>query len=279
MRIKRLESPVVLEAVKYTSKTLVGTIKVHNLAFEKHVLVRLTKDGWKTVENVQASFLRVITGTDGSRPGIDRFRFSISIDDSESPADSATAISMCVCYRVNGQEHWDNNKGTNYEFKLSARSIDRRKAYTAVANSGSTSPAFAFASVRGQHTSSDAIEMRKSSNSVFSYGFDTPRNAQNHARTSSPPSINRISRTDARRYMRYSEAKFSDNPGGQETRQATPEPANLPIFSATEWSSSSLNSIYSGTTPCDTFASYQTPSLTVHSAAWMPYPRSPLLHC
>ncbi|KAJ2551900.1 hypothetical protein EV175_003516 [Coemansia sp. RSA 1933] len=299
------ESPVVLETVRYTNNALAGTIKVHNLAFEKHLLVRLTRNGWKTVEDdVQATFLRTITGTDGNRPGIDRFRFTIPVGDLVSPADSAITIAMCVCYRVNGQEYWDNNKGTNYEFKLAVHTADKPKSLdmATVVGSSSTTSACEPTSTNDQHALSDAIKLHKSSNSVFTYGFDAPRVVQNHARASSPLPISRISTTDARRYMQYSEAKFSSavsrqqahfsgSPGTQETRQtAAPEPANLPMFSTTRWMhsiSSSASSIYSGTSSFDAYSSYQTPSPIMHSGSplttasteWMPYPRSPLLHC
>ncbi|KAJ1664615.1 hypothetical protein IW140_004008 [Coemansia sp. RSA 1813] len=295
------ESPVVLESIKYGNKTLVGTIKVHNVAFEKQVLVRLTQNSWKDVKDVHATFLRVITGADGSRPGIDRFRFSIPTDDSASTADGAITISMCVCYRVNGQEYWDNNKGTNYEFKLAVHCTDKSEAsgLTTVVDSTSMPPASAsvFPSVDSQNTSSDIVEVCKPSNNAFSYGFSSLPSIKTHTRASSPLSVNRISSTDARRYMQYSEAKFSasisktqthfsdaasGNAAVQETRQSTSGFAAFPVFSAAEWSSS----IYSRTVSYDSLSPNRTPSPTAHSRSpltastvWMPYPRSPLLHC
>ncbi|KAJ1942809.1 hypothetical protein FBU59_003092, partial [Linderina macrospora] len=68
-------SPVVLETVEYAKGVLTGTVKVHNLAFEKHVSVRLTTDEWKTVEDVTADFVRSVAPVDGVRPSVDRFRF------------------------------------------------------------------------------------------------------------------------------------------------------------------------------------------------------------
>ncbi|KAJ2297735.1 hypothetical protein IWW54_006737, partial [Coemansia sp. RSA 2705] len=88
-------SPVVLETVEFADQTLCGTIKVHNLAFEKQVFVRMTTDEWKTVEDIPAAFQRSITGVDSNRPGVDRFRFAIPVP----AADHAAFISLCVCYR------------------------------------------------------------------------------------------------------------------------------------------------------------------------------------
>ncbi|KAJ2660089.1 hypothetical protein IWW48_003141 [Coemansia sp. RSA 1200] len=155
------ESPVVLETVRYVDKMLIGTIKVHNLAFEKYVAVRLTNDGWKSVEDVQATFLCAVTGADGCRPGVDRFRFSTPIADTPSTADGAITISMCVCYRVNSEEHWDNNKGANYEFKLTVCSTSKSNAAvpTVVDDPGLISLATtASILAHGQHTSSNTFK-------------------------------------------------------------------------------------------------------------------------
>ncbi|ORX68686.1 hypothetical protein DL89DRAFT_293898 [Linderina pennispora] len=112
-------SPVVLESVEYARGTLTGTIKVHNLAFEKQVSVRLTTDEWKTVVDVTAEFLRSVAPVDGVRPGVDRFRFKHPLKA------EPTQVSICVRYGVNDQEFWDNNQGANYCFKLAAAAPKR----------------------------------------------------------------------------------------------------------------------------------------------------------
>ncbi|KAJ2890502.1 hypothetical protein GGI21_006148, partial [Coemansia aciculifera] len=59
------DAPVVLESVELAGLALAGCIKVHNLAYEKAVTVRLTRDGWKTFEDVPASYLRSAAHADG----------------------------------------------------------------------------------------------------------------------------------------------------------------------------------------------------------------------
>ncbi|KAJ2355263.1 hypothetical protein GGF43_002784, partial [Coemansia sp. RSA 2618] len=182
-------SPVVLETVEYDHESLRGTIKVHNLAFEKHIFVRITKDEWKTIEDVPAVFQRSISGVDGCRPGLDRFSFAIPA----AAAQSTVCVSMCVCYRVDGQEFWDSNQGANYLFKISP-------AAATAAPSASTS-----AMPSNDTLDCDAVKTCSKS-SDFSYGFASPT-----AQTAQDPSpaIPPVSNADARRYMQYSEAKFA----------------------------------------------------------------------
>ncbi|KAJ2104692.1 hypothetical protein GGI16_002672 [Coemansia sp. S142-1] len=180
------DAPVVLESVELAGLALTGCIKVHNLAYEKAVTVRLTRDNWRTAEDVPATYLRSIVGADRRRPGVDRFAFTISCASTAAP----TTISMCVCYRVSGQEHWDNNKGANYSFILTPQPVAN-----AVPQPKPTAP-------------SDKV---CSSARSFTRGFDAPPSRPaNTARTSSPPlPTPSVSPADTRRYMRYSEARFA----------------------------------------------------------------------
>ncbi|KAJ2746392.1 hypothetical protein GGI20_001388 [Coemansia sp. BCRC 34301] len=161
------DASVVLESVEPAGLALAGSIKVHNLAYEKEVAVRLTMDGWKTFEDVPATYLRSVIGTDGSRPGVDRFAFAIPCP----PILAPTTISMCVSYKVNGQMHWDNNRGSNYSFVLTP------------------------------NTAASAATPAKPTAHSFTRGFDAP--------PSGSTSTNSMSSVDTRRYMRYSEARFS----------------------------------------------------------------------
>ncbi|KAJ1665315.1 hypothetical protein GGF38_002995, partial [Coemansia sp. RSA 25] len=170
-------APVVLESVELSGLALAGCIKVHNLAYEKVVAVRLTRDDWKTSEDVPAVYLRSIARADSRRPGIDRFAFTIPCTSIATP----TTISMCVSYRVNGQEHWDNNKGSNYSFAL-------------------TPVAATSATAQVKPTTSDTSA--RSSARSFTRGFDAPLPGR-------PASANSPLPADTRRYMRYSEARFS----------------------------------------------------------------------
>lgn len=206
------QSSVVLESVGYkSSKSLLyGTVKVHNLAFEKSVLVRMTLDNWKTVSDTPATFLRTLTPVDGTRPGVDRFKFTIACSDTSV---AATHISMCVCYRAGGNEYWDNNMGSNYIFSL------KTNATQAAVSSFNTAAA--------RRLDTPALKSSFSASTSASHGVQPTALSQN---------ISCISTDDAKRYMEFSEAKFSDSVGSSNSTTTT---QNLPIFSASLWTSAS----------------------------------------
>lgn len=100
---------VSLENVILRDYTVEGTIKVKNIAFEKHVFVRLSLNAWESFEDNDAVYV--------PGPGLsysdsyDTFSFSIEIP----PAfDVTKKIQFAVCFEENGNQHWDNNSGTNY---------------------------------------------------------------------------------------------------------------------------------------------------------------------
>ncbi|KAJ1931065.1 hypothetical protein GGF37_007515, partial [Kickxella alabastrina] len=81
------DSPVVLERVeladnKRCSAALRGTIKVHNIAFEKSVVVRYSFDQWRSVHEISAEFSRTLVENQGGRPGVDRFVFGMALPES-----------------------------------------------------------------------------------------------------------------------------------------------------------------------------------------------------
>ncbi|KAJ6475928.1 putative phosphatase regulatory subunit-domain-containing protein [Mycena vitilis] len=61
--------------------TLGGTLLARNVAFEKHVAVRFTLDGWRTTSEVHARYLgpRPASARSEPGPGWDRFAFSIPL--------------------------------------------------------------------------------------------------------------------------------------------------------------------------------------------------------
>ncbi|KAJ2724917.1 hypothetical protein H4S00_002169 [Coemansia sp. D1744] len=264
-------SPVVLESVDYAHKALYGSIKVHNLAFEKHIFVRTTKDDWETIEDIPAVFQRSITGADGSCPGLDRFCFTIPA----AVVDSAFHVSMCVCYKVDGQEFWDSNQGANYLFKISPA------AATAL-------PAAVITSTSSDNDlGCDAIKTC-SKPSEFSYGFASSVEQTPQKVLSEIPSI---SNADARRYMQYSEAKFSFvAPPNRAVYSSCMSKLQtelafmyegLPLFQALQWSSNYTQSgdFYSATSPLRTSSPIMctgSPLATSHSWASCP---ATLLHC
>lgn len=93
-------------------KFLIGSVVVANLAFHKTVICRFTLDYWKTTSEVTAEYSSEITPRTASH-GYDRFNFSIKLDDLANL--ETKTLYFAVKYTVNGQEHWDNNGGTNFQ--------------------------------------------------------------------------------------------------------------------------------------------------------------------
>lgn len=111
---QRLSLPVRVERVFLSTdnKTLIGSVAVANLAFNKHVVARFTLDYWKTTSEVVAEY-----NNDIRQPkfadGYDRFNFNIKLADQANL--EAKTMFFCVKYTVNGQEYWDNNNATNFQ--------------------------------------------------------------------------------------------------------------------------------------------------------------------
>ncbi|KAK3302729.1 carbohydrate-binding module family 21 protein [Chaetomium strumarium] len=110
----RKAQPVRLERVWLSNdqKSLVGSIAVANLAFQKLVVCRFTLDYWKTTSEVAAEYVSEIRGVD-TPYSQDRFNFTIKLSDLAN-LESKT-LYFCIRYNVNGQEYWDNNNGINFQ--------------------------------------------------------------------------------------------------------------------------------------------------------------------
>ncbi|KAI6782610.1 Protein phosphatase 1 regulatory subunit 3C-like protein [Emericellopsis cladophorae] len=106
--------PVRLEKVWLSAdqKSMLGSVAVANLAFQKQVTCRFTLDYWKTTSEVTAEYGHDIRPHEGAF-GYDRFNFNIKLSDTAS-LESKTLF-FCVRYRVNGQEFWENNGGANFQ--------------------------------------------------------------------------------------------------------------------------------------------------------------------
>ena len=118
---------------------LTGFVLVRNLAFEKHVGIRFTLDGWQTVSEVSAHYVHSLSflpsyispSLSASTPddsgsqmaeGWDRFTFTIRLEDYAHSL-TARTILLAAHYRINSTypipgstdgEWWDNNGGSNY---------------------------------------------------------------------------------------------------------------------------------------------------------------------
>ncbi|KAI1335691.1 putative phosphatase regulatory subunit-domain-containing protein [Xylariaceae sp. FL0016] len=106
--------PVRLERVWMSPdhKSLIGSLAVANLAFQKTVVCRFTFDYWKTTSEVAAEFHHEIRPKE-TETGHDRFQFGIKLSDLAS-LESKT-LYFCIRYNVNGHEYWDNNNGVNFQ--------------------------------------------------------------------------------------------------------------------------------------------------------------------
>ncbi|KAK2601979.1 protein phosphatase regulator gac1 [Conoideocrella luteorostrata] len=110
----RRSMPVRLEKVWLSSdqKSLLGSVAVANLSFQKSIVCRFTTDYWKTVSEVSAEYSHEIRPREGPQSH-DRFTFTIKLSDMAN-LESKTLF-FCVRYSVNGQEYWDNNSSTNFQ--------------------------------------------------------------------------------------------------------------------------------------------------------------------
>ncbi|KAJ1799783.1 hypothetical protein LPJ59_001586 [Coemansia sp. RSA 2399] len=220
------ESPVVVERVELadnrrSSAALRGTVKVHNIAFEKCVSVRYSFDQWRTAEETTASYIRTLLDSQSSRPGVDRFVFSILLPPSLLAASLPATVAICVRYSVAGSEYWDNNGGSNYIFKVSQPAVpaiaDEEADYDGIminnklANDGVSAAAVA-----------DLCAPRR-----LSFGNDDERS------TYSPSSFRTPTAADTRRYMEQSAALFGSSPSSFARKQQSAggtSPSVTPLF-------------------------------------------------
>lgn len=107
-----LKDNVSLENVLLKGLKVAGTIKVKNITYEKKVVVRVTFDKWKTLEDVAACYV----GSKCFSSKYDTFAFEFEVPN-RPRVSSAT---FCVCYEANNQHYWDNNSGRNYEVSSAA---------------------------------------------------------------------------------------------------------------------------------------------------------------
>ncbi|NWJ01243.1 PPR3B phosphatase, partial [Crypturellus undulatus] len=103
---------VCLENCTLKERSVAGTVKVKNLAFEKAVRVRMTFDTWKTFVDYPCQYVKdMYEGSDR-----DTFSFDISLPEG---IPSHERVEFAVSFECNGQVYWDSNKGTNYRITRS----------------------------------------------------------------------------------------------------------------------------------------------------------------
>ncbi|XP_070575307.1 glycogen-binding subunit 76A-like [Ptychodera flava] len=107
---------VCLENAVVSGLTILGTVKVLNIAYHKTVKVRFTTTEWRTSYDIPASYVQ--DSCDGQT---DRFSFGLT-----TPRDFhvGARLHFAVMYEVSGATHWDNNHGGNYTFECYTRAND-----------------------------------------------------------------------------------------------------------------------------------------------------------
>ena len=101
------------------SVSLIGRIRVRNIAFEKWVAVRFTLDDWQTTSEVSAKYLDSVPG------GVfDRFSFTIRLSDMLARIEEKT-LYFALRYNVADREIWDNNAQRNYAVSFTKAALPR----------------------------------------------------------------------------------------------------------------------------------------------------------
>ena len=105
------ERRVSLETCLVAPDSIDGVVRVANLAFEKHVVVRYTLNGWLTFSDVRASYVH-----GSSNGGTDQFRFSIALPHTFGII--GNAVEFSIKFEAGGSAgdcvYWDSNYGANY---------------------------------------------------------------------------------------------------------------------------------------------------------------------
>lgn len=112
LRNKLENDKVSLENATIKGSSMMGTVRVKNIAFEKKVFIRLTNNNWLTYEDFVAMYVPVTGNSSVAPQPYDTFSFDVSL-----PSSTAEAKSMhfAVCFQAGSEQFWDNNNGENYE--------------------------------------------------------------------------------------------------------------------------------------------------------------------
>ncbi|KAG6820471.1 hypothetical protein H0H93_016766 [Arthromyces matolae] len=115
---------VLLESLELStdSPSVVGRVRVANLAYAKIVVARFTFDAWQTTSEVSARYVS------SPSPRTDIFVFSVRLNDLMARIDGKR-MCLAIRYSVGGRELWDNNYGQDYvvEFALESKSTESER--------------------------------------------------------------------------------------------------------------------------------------------------------
>lgn len=163
--------PAKLEKVWLSAdqKTLLGSIAVANLAFQKQVVCRFTLDYWKTTSEVTAEYGHEIRPRQ-SPLGHDRFTFSVKLADTAN-LESKTLF-FCIRYSVGGEEYWDNNHGANFQVDFKKKHVPQ-KGKNNFQGASSRSPGGLPRSNRRNTVNSSSLRPASKPSPMDDFGRDT----------------------------------------------------------------------------------------------------------
>ncbi|XP_006458610.1 hypothetical protein AGABI2DRAFT_176882 [Agaricus bisporus var. bisporus H97] len=93
--------------LNFDGTSILGKIRVRNIAYCKTVAIRFTFDSWQTTSEVVGRYVESINSQ------FDRFSFSIRLNDLLARIEGKTFM-MAIRYSTNGQDFWDNNNHKDY---------------------------------------------------------------------------------------------------------------------------------------------------------------------
>ncbi|KAK3589736.1 hypothetical protein CHS0354_021058 [Potamilus streckersoni] len=123
-RDKLEKSSVSLENVILRDYSVIGTVKVKNVSFQKRVFVRYTFDSWETMNDVDACF--VASPCDGLASPYDTFSFEFTVP---TNLDKDKKSEFAIGFETPNGQHWDNNNGKNYGIRCSSFKQPPRQEY------------------------------------------------------------------------------------------------------------------------------------------------------
>ncbi|EDO48422.1 predicted protein [Nematostella vectensis] len=88
---------------------LIGLIRVRNISYEKEVFARYSIDHWIHFQDCMAAHL--LQTNEGK---FDKFIFKLVLPKCFYVGGT---VEFAVCFKKNGQEYWDNNRGNNFTVK------------------------------------------------------------------------------------------------------------------------------------------------------------------
>ncbi|KAI6011582.1 carbohydrate-binding module family 21 protein [Pisolithus marmoratus] len=97
--------------------TLLGKVRVRNIAYEKWLAARFTTDWWQTTSEVAARYEKSV-----DNGAFDIFAFFIRLHDIWNRIEDKSLF-VALRYVAGGKECWDNNGGQNYHVKFVANPL------------------------------------------------------------------------------------------------------------------------------------------------------------